>query len=90
MSYVKEMKLNEHGSLEITRGNEFKKLFCPTRKYFAKKTGRTESAFCEGACALFGEPEIKDGKVTIKLCLTEYTCDEENFTDERIQGLSDY
>jgi len=84
MSFVKEMVINKFGSLMVTRGTELKKQFCPYRKYVVQNTGKTESAFCECACSLFGEPYEENGKVTIRLCQNSFTCDAVNFKDERV------
>lgn len=83
MSKVSRMKINSFGSIMVNRGESLKKQFCPFRKYVNPGTGKTESAFCEDACSLFGEPAVSDGIVTIKLCQGSFSCDAVNFSDER-------
>lgn len=82
---VREMALNSYGTIEVARGNAEKrtKLFCPFRKYKDPKSQRDEAAFCSHECALFPEPEHKDGEVILKLCHQQFECDESSFKDER-------
>lgn len=87
---VNKMKINRHGTIEVLRGKQLKKLFCPHRHYNDIKTGRIEAAFCGDECALFGKPQIysenlSDDYVYIELCGVVYCCRADNFVDERIQ-----
>ena len=90
VSEVNIMKINRHGTIEVLRGAQVKKLFCPYRHYNDIKTGRVEAAFCGEECALFGEPqfyfddEMNCDYVSISLCDMSYCCKLENFVDERI------